>query len=122
MGDYGNPLLKGIEVKNAGGVGIIVGNNAELGNQLSCEPHFLPATAVTYNDSISILQHINSSSNPMAAIKKAETVLHTGPAPSMASFSSRGSKCCRPLHSQGTKITILKNNNCFDLFFYLMGF
>ncbi|MED6133539.1 hypothetical protein PIB30_029233 [Stylosanthes scabra] len=90
MRGEGERLKKGLEVERAGGVGFILGNNEILGNDVPCDPHFIPATAVSYQNVLKLIHYINSSSNPMAYILPGTTVLNTKPAPSVASFSSRG--------------------------------
>ncbi|EOY27864.1 Subtilase family protein, putative isoform 1 [Theobroma cacao] len=90
MRGAGRRLDKGLEVKRAGGVGLILGNAEANGNRLSCDPHFLPASAVSYNDATKILEYIRSTENPMATISPAQTVMHYKPAPFMAGFTSQG--------------------------------
>ena len=90
MRGNGTRVGKGLEVQRAGGAGFIIGNSQANGAELSVDPHLLPATAVSYNDAVRIMNYINSTENPMARIIPAKTVLHTKPAPFMAAFSSRG--------------------------------
>lgn len=85
-----------MEVKRAGGVGLILGNNQAYGSQLTVDPHLLPATAVSFSDANKILQYINSTKNPMATIRFARTALSIKPAPVMAGFSSRGPNTIDP--------------------------
>ncbi|XWS18567.1 hypothetical protein CRYUN_Cryun32bG0056200 [Craigia yunnanensis] len=87
---------KGIEVKRAAGVGFILANSQTNGNELSCDVHLLPATAVTYDGGIKILEYINSTKNPIAMISPARTVLHYKPAPFMAGFTSQGPNVVDP--------------------------
>ncbi|KAK7245605.1 hypothetical protein RIF29_40452 [Crotalaria pallida] len=96
MRGQGERLKKGLEVQRAGGVGFILGNNQILGNDVPCDPHFMPATAVSYENVLKLIQYIRSSPNPMAQILPGRTVLHAKPAPSMASFSSRGPNILDP--------------------------
>ncbi|OAY25778.2 subtilisin-like protease SBT5.6 isoform X2 [Manihot esculenta] len=81
---------KGMEVKRAGGVGFVLGNAPQNGNDISVDAHVLPATAVVDTDAIEILNYIKSTNKPKAIIGKGKTVLHYSPAPSMAAFTSRG--------------------------------
>lgn len=90
MRGSGLRIGKGMEVKRAGGVGFILGNSAANGIEIACDAHVLPATSVLYKDANRILKYINSTKHPIATIIPARTVLHTKPAPFMASFSSRG--------------------------------
>ena len=89
-------IEKGIEVKRAGGVGLIIGNNPENGFDLPVDAHLLPATAVNSEDVTKILNYINSTKDPMATIVPGQTVLHAKPAPLMASFTSRGPNTIDP--------------------------
>ncbi|XP_061356072.1 subtilisin-like protease SBT5.6 [Gastrolobium bilobum] len=96
MRGQGGRLLKGLEVQRAGGVGFILGNNKTYGNDVPCDPHFIPATGVSYENVLKLVQYIHSSPNPMAQFLPGRTVLETKPAPSMASFSSRGPNIIDP--------------------------
>ncbi|KAI4295353.1 hypothetical protein L6164_035407 [Bauhinia variegata] len=92
----GGRLQKSLEVKRAGGVGAIIGNNKTNGADVPCDAHLFPATGVLYQDSLKLLRYITSKKNPMAHILPGKTVLYTKPAPSMASFSSRGPNIVDP--------------------------
>ncbi|KAA8515018.1 hypothetical protein F0562_018195 [Nyssa sinensis] len=92
----GTRIAKGEEVKRAGGVGIVLGNNRLFGADLELDPHLLPATAVDSNNAIKILKYINATKKPRAYIIPARTVMHRKPAPSMANFSSRGPNSITP--------------------------
>ncbi|BFG28020.1 hypothetical protein CerSpe_142940 [Prunus speciosa] len=96
MRGSGMRVGKGMEVKRAGGVGFILGNSAANGIEIACDAHVLPATAVLYKDANRILEYINSTKHPIATIIPARTVLHTKPAPFMASFTSRGPNVIDP--------------------------
>ncbi|KAE9594557.1 hypothetical protein Lal_00037460 [Lupinus albus] len=96
MRGQGQRLRKGLEVQRAGGVGFILGNNEQYGNDVPCDPHFIPATGVSYENALKIIQYIQSSPNPMAHFLPGKTVLKAKPAPSMASFSSRGPNIIDP--------------------------
>uniref|UniRef100_A0A803QF20 Subtilisin-like protease SBT5.6 n=1 Tax=Cannabis sativa TaxID=3483 RepID=A0A803QF20_CANSA len=87
---------KGKVVKQAGGVGYILGNDKASGGEVPCDAHFLPATALTYNNAMKVLKYIMSTKNARAYIMPARTVLHTKPAPSVAGFSSRGPNVIEP--------------------------
>lgn len=92
----GMRVAKGMEVKRAGGVGFILGNSKANGVEIACDPHVLPATAVTYSNANRISEYINSTKNPKATIVPAKTVLHTKPAPFMTAFTSRGPSIIDP--------------------------
>lgn len=92
----GARVRKGVEVKNAGGIGYILANSKANGEELTVDPHLLPATAVGYANGLKILQYINSTKNPVAHIEPAKTVLKGVRAPVMAAFSSRGPNAIYP--------------------------
>ncbi|KAL5096990.1 hypothetical protein RYX36_001317 [Vicia faba] len=96
MRGIGGRLKKGLEVERAGGFGFILGNNKTYANDLASDLHFIPATAVTYENTLKLVQYINSTLNPMAQLLPGTTVLDTKPAPSMALFSSRGPNIIDP--------------------------
>ncbi|XP_024374836.1 subtilisin-like protease SBT5.3 [Physcomitrium patens] len=87
---------KGGIVKEAGGTGMILANNAASGEELLADPHLLPATMITYSDGLKLLSYINSSRSPMAKITPAYTKLGVKPAPEMAAFSSQGPNTLNP--------------------------
>lgn len=86
----GTRVGKGAEVKRAGGVGYILGNNKKLGEDVSVDCHLLPSNAVGYRNAVKILKYINSTKNATAFITPAKTIIHDIPAPHMASFTSVG--------------------------------
>lgn len=79
-----------LEVKRSGGAGMILGNVPAVGRKLHADPHFVPATAVSYEDANIILKYIKSRTNPTATIVPPITIYGSRPAPAMANFSSRG--------------------------------
>ncbi|KAK7412523.1 hypothetical protein VNO78_03987 [Psophocarpus tetragonolobus] len=92
----GERLKKGLEVQRAGGIGFILGNNILNGNDVPSDPHFIPATGVSYENALKLIHYVHSTPNPMARMLPGTTVLNTKPAPSMASFSSRGPNIIDP--------------------------
>ncbi|KAF5810797.1 putative tripeptidyl-peptidase II [Helianthus annuus] len=92
----GTRVGKGMEVKRAGGIGYILGNSPRNGAELTVDAHVLPATSVTSDDAIKILQYINSTKTRTAYIYPGKTVLQVKPAPLMAAFSSRGPNAISP--------------------------
>ncbi|KAJ0018498.1 hypothetical protein Pint_10154 [Pistacia integerrima] len=90
MRGLGMRVGKGREVKRAGGAGYILGNTAASGDELPFDFHVLPGTAVSSNDANKIIQYIKSTKNPTTIINHGKTVFNSRPAPSMASFTSRG--------------------------------
>ncbi|CAH8278174.1 unnamed protein product [Arabidopsis lyrata] len=95
----GSTIGKGIEVKRAGGVGMILAN-ARDNDAFDVESHFVPTVLVFSSTVDRILDYIYNTYEPVAFIKPAETVLYRNqpedsvylykPAPFMTSFSSRG--------------------------------
>ncbi|XP_038882517.1 subtilisin-like protease SBT5.6 [Benincasa hispida] len=79
-----------LEVKRSGGAGMILGNVPAVGRRPHADPHFVPATAVSYEDANMILKYIKSRTNPTANIVPPITIYGSRPAPAMANFSSRG--------------------------------
>ncbi|VYS69405.1 unnamed protein product [Arabidopsis thaliana] len=95
----GSTIGKGLEVKRAGGVGMILANSRD-NDAFDVESHFVP-TALVFSSTVDkILDYIYNTYEPVAFIKPAETVLYRNqpedsvypykPAPFMTSFSSRG--------------------------------
>ncbi|XP_074307999.1 subtilisin-like protease SBT5.6 [Silene latifolia] len=92
----GTRVGKGMEVNRAGGIGFILGNSPANGQETVADPHVLPATAVGAIEAAQIFKYIKSTKHPMAKIIPATTVVHTTPAPFMASFTSRGPNTVDP--------------------------
>ncbi|WCJ32550.1 Subtilisin-like protease [Euphorbia peplus] len=89
-------LGKGIEAARAGAVGMILANDEINGDALLSDPHFIPATHISYNNGLKVRKYINSTKNPTASISPVKTVYGIKTAPSMASFSSRGPNPIQP--------------------------
>ncbi|KAL0442583.1 UNVERIFIED_CONTAM: Subtilisin-like protease SBT5.6 [Sesamum latifolium] len=92
---YSLNVEKGLEVRRAGGVGLILQNPVD-GISISVDAHVLPGTAVLSNDSATILNYIKSNKNPTARIVCARTVLGSKTSPFMAGFSSTGPNALEP--------------------------
>ncbi|OWM90910.1 hypothetical protein CDL15_Pgr027397 [Punica granatum] len=92
----GTRMAKGMEAKRAGAAGFILGNSPANGAEIPVDAHVLPATAISSASAQKILQYINSTSNPTAALVPAKTRLHAVPAPLMASFTSKGPNVIDP--------------------------
>ncbi|XP_059287849.1 subtilisin-like protease [Lycium ferocissimum] len=88
-GDYSS-IEKGQEVKDAGGVGMIIYNYPDDGFTTSADAQVLPALDVTRADGMDILTYMNSTKKPVARIGFQGTILGDRNAPVVASFSSRG--------------------------------
>ncbi|KAJ8511735.1 hypothetical protein OPV22_002169 [Ensete ventricosum] len=89
-------LEKGATVLSAGGIGMILANQATDGYSTLADAHVLPASHVSFAAGDQIKAFINSSSNPTAALLFKGTVLGTSPAPAITSFSSRGPSLASP--------------------------
>ncbi|KAJ0102290.1 hypothetical protein Patl1_06086 [Pistacia atlantica] len=81
---------KGIAVKKAGGVGMIVANTESSGEGLIADAHLFPGLAITLSAREKVLNYINSTKNPRATMVFHKTQLGAKPAPVVAVFSSRG--------------------------------
>ncbi|GAU32993.1 hypothetical protein TSUD_358600 [Trifolium subterraneum] len=84
---------KGSAVKKAGGLGMIMSNTEENGEELLADAHLIAATMVGQTAGDKIKEYIKSSENPTATIKFKGTVIggsDSPSAPQVASFSSRG--------------------------------
>ncbi|XP_038721936.1 subtilisin-like protease SBT5.6 [Tripterygium wilfordii] len=93
----GRRTEKGVEVEKAGGAGFILQYSEEMGKEdFVVDAHLLPAIALSASDAMSVLEYMDSVEYPMATIKKASTVIHNRPAPSVCSFSSRGPNIIDP--------------------------
>ncbi|KAL1541157.1 subtilisin-like protease SBT1.6 [Salvia divinorum] len=81
---------KGLVVKKAGGVGMILANGASSGEGLVGDAHLIPTCAVGFSDGVRIKAYLASNPKAKATIKFRGTVVGTKPAPVVASFSGRG--------------------------------
>lgn len=89
-------VAKGLVVKKAGGVGMILANGISNGEGLVGDAHLLPACAVGANEGDAIKAYISSSKNPTATLDFKGTLLGIKPAPVLASFSARGPNGLNP--------------------------
>ncbi|XP_043699024.1 subtilisin-like protease SBT5.4 [Telopea speciosissima] len=87
---------KGEQALLAGAVGMILANDEASGNEVIADAHLLPASHLTYSDSLTVFAYINSTGSPTAYITRPTTLLGTKPAPFMASFSSIGPNTVTP--------------------------
>ncbi|KAL1315530.1 hypothetical protein HN51_042280 [Arachis hypogaea] len=93
----GSPRVeKGLVVMRAGGVGMILTNNEEYGEELVADPHLLPAAALGQKSSDAVKNYTFSSPNPTATISFVGTHLQVQPSPVVAAFSSRGPNFLTP--------------------------
>ncbi|KAM2993660.1 subtilisin-like protease SBT1.4 [Malus sylvestris] len=88
---------KGSAVKLAGGLGFILANTADSGEELLADAHLIPATEVGEIAADQIREYIRLSQYPTATIVFRGTVVGTSPAaPKVAAFSSRGPNSLTP--------------------------
>ncbi|KAK4428649.1 Subtilisin-like protease SBT1.7 [Sesamum alatum] len=87
---------KGLEVKDAGGIGMILSNTDAFGEELVADAHFIPTAAVGQIAGDEIKKYILSEPNPSATIASAGTQLGVQPSPVVAAFSSRGPNLITP--------------------------
>ncbi|EOA13084.1 hypothetical protein CARUB_v10026090mg [Capsella rubella] len=92
----GSRIGKGIEVKRAGGAGMILGNSPANGNEIPSDSHFVATAPVTPAVVEKILEYIKTDKNPKALIKPGKTVYKYQAAPLMTGFSSRGPNVIDP--------------------------
>ncbi|MED6170641.1 hypothetical protein PIB30_033012 [Stylosanthes scabra] len=81
---------KGRVVRDAGGVGMILANTAESGEELVADSHLLPAVAVGRIVGDQIREYVGSDPRATAVLSFGGTVLNVRPSPIVAAFSSRG--------------------------------
>ncbi|TXG51022.1 hypothetical protein EZV62_023546 [Acer yangbiense] len=87
---------KGVEVKNAGGVAMILMNDEPNAFSTLTDLHVLPATHISFADGLKIKSYINSTATPMATILFKGTVIGIPQSPMVTSFSSRGPNVASP--------------------------
>ncbi|GJT29737.1 subtilisin-like protease SBT1.8 [Tanacetum coccineum] len=92
-----NPRVeKGFVVKEAGGVGMILANNAASGEELVADSHLLPAVAVGSKVGDEIREYLKTEPKPTTILSFGGTVLGVKPSPVVAAFSSRGPNTVTP--------------------------
>lgn len=89
-------VQKGVEVKAAGGLGMVLANTAANGEELVADAHLLPTATVGKKAGDALKAYLASSSNPTATISFQGTKLGIQPSPVVASFSSRGPNAITP--------------------------
>ncbi|XP_022992130.1 subtilisin-like protease SBT1.4 [Cucurbita maxima] len=84
-------VAKGSAVKSAGGLGVILANTEENGEELLADSHLIPGTMIGEIAGNKLRDYIHSDPNPSATIVFRGTVIgDSPPAPRVAAFSSRG--------------------------------
>lgn len=87
---------KGEVVKESGGAAMILANAAINGDEDSVDVHVLPATQISYADSLRLKRYLHSTTKPKAKIEFKGTVMGRTRAPRVAVFSSRGPSLTNP--------------------------
>uniref|UniRef100_A0ACD5VQ80 Uncharacterized protein n=1 Tax=Avena sativa TaxID=4498 RepID=A0ACD5VQ80_AVESA len=87
---------KGLVVKQAGGIGMVLCNDASTGNQTVADPHLIPAVHCSYSRCKDLFDYLRSTEFPVGYIAEEGTKLGVKPAPVMADFSSRGPNTITP--------------------------
>ncbi|GAV76678.1 Peptidase_S8 domain-containing protein/PA domain-containing protein/Inhibitor_I9 domain-containing protein, partial [Cephalotus follicularis] len=86
---------KGVEVKLAGGAGMLLINSEDEGEELFADPHVLPATSLGATAGKALKTYLSSANKPTASIAFRGTT-YRNRAPVMAAFSSRGPNLVGP--------------------------
>ncbi|PKI73648.1 hypothetical protein CRG98_005889 [Punica granatum] len=81
---------KGLVVRNAGGIGMILANTQTSDRDLASDPHFLRAVMVGVTTGNTMRQYVMSDPNPIVRVTFTPYRLNVRPAPVVAKFSSRG--------------------------------
>ncbi|CAN1771241.1 Subtilisin-like protease SBT1.6 [Linum perenne] len=89
-------VAKGMVVKKAGGVGMILANGVSNGEGLVGDAHLLPTCAIGSNQGDAVKKYVSSTPNPTATLNFRGTVVGIKPAPVVASFSARGPNGMNP--------------------------
>ncbi|KDP28200.1 hypothetical protein JCGZ_13971 [Jatropha curcas] len=86
----GSGVQKGMHVKKAGGVGIVVADLPHSVGSSLADPHVIPGLAINDSSRQVVLKYISSSLKPRAKMVFHGTQVGVKPAPIVAFFSSRG--------------------------------
>ncbi|GER36071.1 subtilase family protein [Striga asiatica] len=89
-------VQKGAAVKAAGGLGMILANTEENGEELVADSHFLPAVAVGQMSGEAIKEYLTTHRKATAVLSFGGTMVNVKPAPVVAAFSSRGPNSVTP--------------------------
>ncbi|XP_057794322.1 subtilisin-like protease SBT1.7 [Salvia miltiorrhiza] len=87
---------KGLAVREAGGIGMILANTDTFGEELVADAHFIPTAAVGQAPGEEIKKYTFSDPNPSAIVTSGRTQLGVQPSPVVAAFSSRGPNLITP--------------------------
>ncbi|XP_062204104.1 subtilisin-like protease SBT5.3 [Phragmites australis] len=81
---------KGFVVKQAGGVGMVLCNDASSGDDVNADPHLIAAAHCSYAQCVQLFKYLQFTDNPSGYINATDASFGVKPAPKMAAFSSRG--------------------------------
>ncbi|CAM0913602.1 unnamed protein product [Alopecurus aequalis] len=87
---------KGLVVKRAGGIGMVLCNDASSGDDVVTDPHFIPAAHCSFSQCKDLFQYLQATESPVGYITANNAELGVKPAPTMAYFSSRGPNSITP--------------------------
>ncbi|OIS99766.1 subtilisin-like protease sbt1.8 [Nicotiana attenuata] len=85
-----------VVVKEANGIGMILANTPETGEELLADSQLLPAVAVGRKVGDVIREYVKTESNPTVDFTFVGTVVKVKPSPVVAGFSSRGPNAIAP--------------------------
>uniref|UniRef100_A0A0D9V4M9 Subtilisin-like protease fibronectin type-III domain-containing protein n=1 Tax=Leersia perrieri TaxID=77586 RepID=A0A0D9V4M9_9ORYZ len=80
---------KGLVVEQAGGVGMVLCNDAGSGDDVIADPHLIAAAHISYSQCKKLISYLGNA-NPVGYITTTDASFGVKPAPVMAAFSSRG--------------------------------
>lgn len=81
---------KGLAVKEAGGIGMIISNEFLDGEGILPDAHLLPAVEIGYSAGKIVHEYIRTEASPSVRLSFHGTQIEVKPAPVVASFSGRG--------------------------------
>ncbi|KAJ4755106.1 Subtilisin-like protease family protein [Rhynchospora pubera] len=90
MGGVVDADTKTSNVREAGGVGVVIVNQTEEADYLTVGPNFLPSTMISYKHGLTLLSYMESTNKPLGNISPPESRIGVIRAPVVADFSSRG--------------------------------
>ncbi|XP_074567149.1 subtilisin-like protease 1 [Curcuma longa] len=86
----GSRIAVGARIKSLGGKAMLMVNDALGGYTTRAEAHHLPMSFLNYINGLSVFSYVNDTEKPVASIIFKGTIFKVFPAPTIASFSSRG--------------------------------
>ncbi|XP_045815859.1 subtilisin-like protease SBT1.7 [Trifolium pratense] len=89
-------IEKGNIVKSVGGLGMVLANTMENGEETVADAYFMPAINVGYKDGEAIKKYLFSNPKPMGKIVFRGTRIGVKPSPVVAKLSSRGPNSITP--------------------------